>query len=113
MVWPVFGITTRPAVEIVRFISSAGSRHGQSSSPVMMRVGAVMVFMRSTRSNSDGRRFCTPRMVRAARRISSELIGELLPAARVLVLELHARWRERIGHGRLAHADLFEAAGGR
>jgi hypothetical protein len=52
MVWPVFGITTSAALMIVRFISSAGSRHGQSSSPVITRVGAVIVFIRSTRSNS-------------------------------------------------------------
>ena len=64
--WPVFGTTTRAALEIIRFINSAGSRHGQSSSPVMISVGVFIVFISSTTSYSDGRRFCTPRMVSAA-----------------------------------------------
>ena len=111
MVWPVFGITTSAALMIVRFISSAGSRQGQSSSPVITRVGAVIVFIRSTRSNSEGRRFCTPRIVRAAPGVElrRQLIGELPPAARVLVLELHARGRERIGLRDLGHAGLLDA----
>ena len=47
------------------FHQQRGLQQGQSSSPVMISVGAVMVFILSTRSNNDGRRACTPRMVRA------------------------------------------------
>ena len=40
-----------------------GSRQGSSSSPVTMSVGTVSFFMLSTRSQSEGRRICTPRIV--------------------------------------------------
>src|SRR5207247_1462623 len=46
---------------------------------------------------------------RALRRVFRELIGELTPAARVLVLELHARRPERIALGGLCHAFLLAA----
>jgi hypothetical protein len=38
MTWPDFGMTIRAAEAMVRFISNAGSRHDQSSSPVMISV---------------------------------------------------------------------------
>src|SRR5437868_8594923 len=60
---PVLGKTTSAAVGIVRFINSPGSRHGSSSSPVMIRVGTLRLRMRSVRSHSEGRRACTPRIV--------------------------------------------------
>src|SRR6266849_8628037 len=65
IVWPQFGITTRPALEIVLFIRMAGSRQAQSSSPVMIKVGVVIFFISSVRSYREGRRLCTPRIVRA------------------------------------------------
>src|SRR5205814_8516858 len=42
ILWPAFGITTSAAVEMFFFIRMPGSRQGQSSSPVMISVGAVM-----------------------------------------------------------------------
>src|SRR5262249_31110811 len=60
---PVFGKTTSAAVGIVRFISTPGSRHGSSSSPVMINVGTSRPRMRSVMSHSEGRRACTPRIV--------------------------------------------------
>src|SRR5260370_3654320 len=60
---PVFGKTTSAAVGIVRFINRPGSRHGSSSSPVMIRVGTSRLRMRSVRSHSEGRRAWTPRIV--------------------------------------------------
>src|SRR6516164_2967827 len=60
---PVFGKTTSAAVGIVRFISRPGSRHGSSSSPVMINVGTSRLRMRSVRSHSEGRRACMPRIV--------------------------------------------------
>src|SRR5215471_8654257 len=44
--------------------------------------------------------------------MAGELIGEFPPAARVLVLELHAGRSERIGFGGLRHADVLEACSG-
>src|SRR6266567_4380646 len=49
---------------------------------------------------------------RTAARMLGELISELPPAARVLVLELHARRPERIAHSSLRHADFLEAPRG-
>src|SRR6516225_10391893 len=62
---PVFGKTTSAAVGIVRFINRLGSRHGSSSSPVMINVGTSRARMPSVRSHSEGRRACTPRIVLA------------------------------------------------
>src|SRR5262249_10887096 len=45
---------------------------------------------------------------RTLARVLSELVDEFLPAAWILVLELHARRSERIGFGRLFHAGLLE-----
>src|SRR3954453_11862784 len=39
-----------------------------------------------------------------------ELVAEFLPAARVLVLKLHARWPKRVSLGRLRHAGFLERA---
>src|SRR4029077_18249194 len=41
MVCPQFGITERAADGMMRFISNAGARQGQSSSPVRISVGTV------------------------------------------------------------------------
>src|SRR5215475_4576785 len=95
-------MTTSPALGMFFFIKMPGSRHGQSSSPVMISVGTVSVFILSTRSNSDGRRFCTPRIV------SAEPSVECSPAARILVLVLHARRTERVGFGRLFHRQFLK-----
>src|SRR2546421_569371 len=65
MVWPERGSTTRPEFAMLRFMSSAGSRQGSSSSPVTISVGTAIFFMSSTSSYSDGRRIWTPRMVSA------------------------------------------------
>src|SRR4029079_18537032 len=48
---------------------------------------------------------------RAFRRMLGELIGELAPAARILVLMLHAGRAQRIALGRLLHGQLFEPLG--
>src|SRR2546422_4791876 len=110
MVWPALGITTSPAVGIVRFMSSPGSRHGQSSSPVMTR-GWGRDRLHLVDEIEQGRPpFLHP--AQSARRTFARVLGELfdefLPAARVFVLELHAGWPERIGLGCLWHAGLFE-----
>src|SRR3984893_10149270 len=60
---PVLGNTTSAAAGIVRFINRPGSRHGSSSSPVMINVGTSSLPMRSVRSHTQGRRPCTPRIV--------------------------------------------------
>ena len=65
IVWPDFGMTTSPAVGIVRFMKIAGSRHGSSSSPVMISVGTSSFSSRGPRSKIAGRVFCTPRRVSA------------------------------------------------
>jgi len=41
---------TNPDIGIARFINKAGSRHGSSSSPVMIKVGTFRVFISSIRS---------------------------------------------------------------
>ena len=53
-------------------------------------------------------------MVRAAPSVECccELVGEFAPAARILVLELHARRPERVTFGGLRHALLLEILGG-
>src|SRR4029450_7814197 len=38
IVWPDFGRTTSPAVGILRFMKIPGSRHGSSSSPVIVNI---------------------------------------------------------------------------
>ena len=50
MVWPQLGITDSADVGISRFIMTDGARQGQSSSPVRIRVGVVILRMPSTRS---------------------------------------------------------------
>ena len=65
IVWPDQGSTTSPEVAMLRFMSSAGSRQGSSSSPVRISVGVSIFSMPSTSSQSDGRFICTPRMVSA------------------------------------------------
>ncbi len=97
------------------FISTPGSMQGQSSSPVITSVGTLMVFILSTSSNSDGRRACTPRMVSAAPSVecSAQLVGELLPAAPIAILVLHAGRAGRVGERGLRHRQFLEARGGR
>src|SRR5262249_44361379 len=65
MVWPALGITTRPEQGSLRFMKMAGSRHGSSSSPVMMSVGTSHFSMRSPSSKTDGRVIWMPRSVSA------------------------------------------------
>src|SRR3546814_10821636 len=48
-------MTQRAAEGMVRFMKTLGMRHGQSSSPVMIRVGTVSFRMPSSRSKTDGR----------------------------------------------------------
>ena len=50
IVWPDHGMTTRPAVGMVRFMRSPGSRHGSSSSPVTTSVGTSIFFMSDRKS---------------------------------------------------------------
>jgi hypothetical protein len=50
MVWPARGSTTRPEFGMLRFMRSAGSRQGSSSSPVTMSAGTLIRFMSSTSS---------------------------------------------------------------
>jgi hypothetical protein len=60
MVCPQFGINDSAAVGMVCFISSAGCKQGQSSSPVRTSVGVAIAFIWSIRSYSDGHWPCTP-----------------------------------------------------
>src|SRR5207244_7279122 len=53
IVWPDFGMTTSAAVGILRFMKIAGSRHGSSSSPVMISVGTSSFSSRSPRSKIE------------------------------------------------------------
>src|SRR5438270_14064164 len=53
MVCPECGRTASPEVAMLRFMSSAGSRHGSSSSPVMMSVGTSIFFIPSTGSHGE------------------------------------------------------------
>ena len=48
-----------------RFINNAGSKQGSSSSPVMINAGTWIDFICSTKSQSEGRIFCTPSKVLA------------------------------------------------
>ena len=66
IVCPEHGRITRPEVGIERFMRRPASRHGSSSSPVMISAGTSIFFMPSTSWWSKGRRFCTPRSVSAA-----------------------------------------------
>ena len=66
MVWPLFGISCRAAEGIIRFMKTPGSRHGQSSSPLRIRVGTVSVLSCGSRSKIEGRSRCTPSWVLAA-----------------------------------------------
>src|SRR5204862_1097125 len=50
MAWPLFGNTASPALGMQRFISRFASRHGSSSSPIMMSVGTVIFFIGSASS---------------------------------------------------------------
>src|SRR5690242_10663172 len=50
IVWPDHGTTSSPAVAMCRFMSNPGSRHGSSSSPVMMSVGTLIFFIASVSS---------------------------------------------------------------
>ena len=114
MVWPVFGITTRPAGRDRALHQQRGfqawpilvARHDQR------RRGNGLHAIDQVEQRRPALLHATHGQRRTAGRISSELVGEFLPAARVLVLELHARRRERVAHRRLAHADLLEAPGG-
>ncbi len=65
IVWPALGRTTSPDVGILRFMKIAGSRHGSSSSPVMIRVGTSRRSIGFSRSKTEGRVICTPRIVSA------------------------------------------------
>ena len=56
---------TRSWLDAAGFVGKAGDLQLLPSASGRGSVGAVMVFIRSTRSNRDGRRFCTPRMVSA------------------------------------------------
>ena len=106
MVWPQFGITASAADGISRFISTEGARQGQSSSPVRISVGTVsalhlvdqVVERRPLGLHAE------LRVGRAQRRVLGQLLLELGEAARVLVLELHARRAVGVFLGELLHA---------
>ena len=114
MVWPAFGMTTSAAVGMVRFIRMPG-----------LETGPILVAGHDQRRHGDGLHLVDqveqrrPPLLHAAHgarrafgRMLRELIGEFAPAARVLVLELHARRPERVTFGGLGHAQLFEILGG-
>ena len=102
IVWPDFGRTTSPAVGILRFMKKPGSRHGSSSSPVMISVGTVELLELGRR----GRRSTAAASARRAW-VSAWPLAEpaascawnSLPAERVLVHELHARRPLRVELG--------------
>ena len=107
---PQFGITESAADGIVSFIITPGSRQGQSSSPVRISVGRVSARIWSVSSHSDGRcaLHAELRVDRAERRMLGQLCLELGEAARVLVLELHARRAVGVALGEGLHPRLAE-----
>jgi len=74
MAWPAFGHDDQRGGRNHALHQQAGSRHDQSSSPVITSVGTVMAFILSTRSYSDG----AP-LLHAAQRMR-RAFGRVLPS---------------------------------